>query len=132
MSDYTKVARADTFDFMAEYPGYGEMRSYTQALGAEQVALTWREMPPGTGGRGSYGHRHKTQEELVLVLDGEVTFKVGDDVFTAGEGEAVRLAPHAVRSIHNDSAEVARIVLVSVKTDDPEADVEFEEDFWPD
>ena len=50
-------------------------------------------MPPGTGGRGSYGHSHRTQEELVLVTRGTVTFKVGDDVFEAGPGDAVRLAP---------------------------------------
>ena len=93
MSDYTIAEREDAFDFMAEYPGYGEMRSYTDALGAEQVAFTWRTMPAGTGGRGSYGHRHKSQEEIYFVVSGEVTFKVNDDVFKAGAGTAVRLSP---------------------------------------
>lgn len=131
MSDFTKVARTDATDLMAEYPGYGEMRSYTAALGAEQVALSWREMSPGTGGRGSYGHRHKTQEELVLVIDGEVTFKVGGEVFTAAAGDAVRLSPSAYRSMHNDTDGPARVVLCSVRIDDVGADVEFEQDFWP-
>lgn len=131
MSDYTKVARAEAFDFMAKYPGYGEMRLYTEALGSEQVAFTWREMPPGTGGRGSYGHRHRTQEEIYFVVDGTITFKVGDEVFEAGPGDAVRMAPPAVRSIHNDTDEAARVILVSKKIDDPEGDVEIIEDFWP-
>ena len=86
MSDYTIAERDDAFDIMAEYPGYGEMRSYTEALGAEQVAFTWRRMPAGTGGRGSYGHRHKSQEEIYFVVSGEVTFKINDDVFKAGAG----------------------------------------------
>ena len=132
MSDYTKVSRTDAVDLMADYPGFGEMRAYTQGLDAEQVAITMREMPPGTGGRGSYGHRHKTQEEVVLVIGGEVTFKVGDEVFTAVEGDAVRLPPSAVRSIHNDGSEPAKIVLVSARIDDPQGDVELEEGFWPD
>ncbi len=81
MSDYTRLEREQASDWMADYEGFGEMRSYTEGLEAEQVALTWRRMPPGTGGRGSYGHSHRTQEELVLVLAGTVTFKVGDEIF---------------------------------------------------
>ena len=131
MSDYTIAARDDAFDFMAEYPGYGEMRSYTDALGAEQVAFTWRAMPAGTGGRGSYGHRHKSQEEIYFVVSGEVTFKVNDDVFKAGAGTAVRLSARALRSVHNDGPRDAELVLCSVRIDDPVADAVTQDDFWP-
>jgi quercetin dioxygenase-like cupin family protein len=131
MTDYTIAEREDAFDIMAEYPGYGEMRSYTEALGAEQVAFTWRTMPAGTGGRGSYGHRHKSQEEIYFVVSGEVTFKVNDDVFKAGAGTAVRLAPDALRSVHNDGAGDAVLVLCSVRVDDPVADALTQDDFWP-
>ena len=131
MSDYTIAERDDAFDIMAEYPGYGEMRSYTEALSAEQVAFTWRRMPAGTGGRGSYGHRHKSQEEIYFVVSGEVTFKVNDDVFKAGAGTAVRLEPQALRSVHNDGAGDAQLVLCSVRIDDPVADALTQDDFWP-
>ena len=53
-SGYTVASREDALDFMADYPGYGEQRWYTSALGAEQVSFSWRRMLPGTGGRGSY------------------------------------------------------------------------------
>ena len=131
MSDYTHVTRGDSADWMADYPGFGEMRSYTAGLEAEQVALTWRLMPAGTGGRGSYGHSHKTQEELMLVVSGTITVKVGDEVFEAGPGDAVRFAPAAVRSVHNDTDDDAVIVLVSTCVDDPQGDAEMHEDFWP-
>lgn len=131
MSDYTKASRAEATDYMAEYEGFGEMLSYTAASDAEQVALTWRRMPPGTGGRGSYGHRHKTQEELYLVLVGAVTFKVGDDEFRADPGDAVRVAPSALRSIHNDGEDDAEVVICSMRADDPQGDAEMEADFWP-
>ena len=116
---------------MAEYPGFGELRSFGGAVDAEQIAFSWRLMPPGTGGRGSYGHKHATQEEIVFVVSGTVTFKIGDDVFEAGPKTAVRIAPHAVRSIHNDGADEAEVILCSIRVDDVREDVELEEDFWP-
>jgi hypothetical protein len=61
-SGYTVASREDALDFMADYPEYGEQRWYTTALGAEGVSFSWRRMLPGTGGRGSYGHRHPGQE----------------------------------------------------------------------
>jgi uncharacterized cupin superfamily protein len=131
MSDYTVVQRDEALDFMAEYPGYGQMLSYTGALGAEDVAMTWRRMPPGTGGKGSYGHRHASQEEIYLVLAGEVTFKVGDDVFTAGPNTAVRVATDAYRSVHNDGEVDADLVICSVRRDDAMAETDTQEGFWP-
>lgn len=132
MSDYTVTARTDAVDFMAEYPGFGEMRSYTQELGAEQVAFSWRQMPPDTGGRGSYGHRHATQEEIYFVISGTLTFKVGDDVFEAGPGTAVRVAPNALRSVHNDTLEEVELVICSTRLEGgPDGDVTTEDDFWP-
>jgi mannose-6-phosphate isomerase-like protein (cupin superfamily) len=130
-TDYSVAQREEAEDYMAEYPGFGELRSFGGAIDAEQVAFSWRLMPPGTGGRGSYGHKHATQEEIMFVVAGTVTFKIGDDIFKAGPKTAVRIAPHAVRSIHNDGTDEAEVILCSVRVDDVRADVEMEEDFWP-
>jgi mannose-6-phosphate isomerase-like protein (cupin superfamily) len=129
MSGYTKVDLTDAPDVLGDYPG--EMRFLAGPLEAEQAALTYRRMPPGTGGRGSYGHRHKTQEELYLVVEGTLTFKVGDDVFEAGPGTAVRVAPETVRSVHNDTDADVVLVITSIKADEYDGEVEFEQDFWP-
>ena len=131
MSAYTVVKRDEAFDAMADYPGFGEMRFFTAAADAEQVAITWRLMPPGTGGRGSYGHRHTDQEEIYLVVRGTVTFKVGDDVFEAGPHTAVRVATDAYRSLHNDSADEAELVICSVRAEGTGAEPEMAPDFWP-
>ena len=48
----------DVPDVLGDYPG--EMRMLTTDLGTEQVAFTYRRMPQHTGGKGSYGHCHKT------------------------------------------------------------------------
>ena len=132
MPDYSITKRDGATDFMAQYEGFGEMRSYTEPLATEQIAFTWRQMPPHTGGRGSYGHRHLTQEEIYFVSSGTVTFKVGDDVFEADPGTAVRIGANELRSIHNDTDDVAEIILCSIRVDDVRADVETSDGFWPD
>jgi mannose-6-phosphate isomerase-like protein (cupin superfamily) len=128
---YAVAKREDATDWMAQYPGYGEMRWYSEALGTEQVSFSWRTMPPGTGGRGSYGHRHPGQEEVYFVISGTVTFKIGDDVFEAGPQTAVRMTGEEHYSIHNDSGDGAELLLFSTR--DPNATTERTpegEDFW--
>ena len=132
MSSYSVVSRDDATNWMADYPGFGEMRSFTSALGCDSVAFTWRVMPADTGGKGSYGHRHKDQEEIYFVARGTVHFKVGDDVFEAGPGTAVRVGTGAFRSVHNDGPDEAELVIVSPKATGDEAETEkTDADFWP-
>ena len=129
MADYTIVSVEDVPDFLGDYPG--EMHFFTGPLETEQVALTYRRMPPQTGGKGGYGHFHKTQEELVFVFSGTLQFKIGDEVIDVGPKHAVRFAPSAVRSIWNDSDEDAHILIVSTRIDNVRDDVEMVEGFWP-
>ena len=131
MPGYSVVERSDAADWMASYEGFGEMRSYTDALGTEEVAITWRRMPPDTGGRGSYGHRHRDQEEIYLVIRGRVQFKLDDDEFEAGPQTAVRVGKEVFRSIHNDGPEEAEIVICSKRAHRDEGEVEQKPDFWP-
>jgi mannose-6-phosphate isomerase-like protein (cupin superfamily) len=126
---YTIATRQDAVDYMAEYPGYGEMRWYTEAVGAEQVSFSWRSMPPGTGGRGSYGHRHPGQEEVYFVISGTATFKVGEQIFEAGPRSAVRVGGDAFRSVHNDSEAEVELLIFSNRLDP--APSEKQDDFWP-
>jgi mannose-6-phosphate isomerase-like protein (cupin superfamily) len=129
MSEYTKIALEDAPDVLGDYPG--EMRMLTYSVDAEQAALSWRRMPPDTGGRGSYGHSHKEQEEIYLVLDGDLTFKIGDDEFVAGPGTCVRIPGPSPRSVHNDTESDVVLVIAAAQVDDPEADLEKHDDFWP-
>ena len=128
MSGYSIVGREEAPDLMAEYPGFGEMRFFAQPADAEQVALTWRQMPPGTGGKGSYGHRHSEQEEIYFVLRGTLMFKLGDDIVEVGPHSAVRVAADVFRSVHNDGPDDAELVICSVRSDDA---AEMTPDFWP-
>jgi mannose-6-phosphate isomerase-like protein (cupin superfamily) len=129
MPGYTIVTLDDVPDILGDYPG--EMQFITYEIGAEQVALTYRRMPQHTGGKGSYGHIHKTQEEIYFVISGRLQFKLGDEVVEAGKGTAVRVAPDVARSVWNDEAEDAELIIVSTRIDDAQGDTESVPDFWP-
>jgi mannose-6-phosphate isomerase-like protein (cupin superfamily) len=115
--------------FEGNYPG--EMRLTTYEIDAEQTAFSYRRMPQHTGGKGSYGHRHKTQEEIYFVMSGKLQFKLDDDVLELGPGTIVRVGPQVVRSVWNDEPEDAELIICAAKIADPEGDVETVPDFWP-
>ena len=130
MADWTMRKLEEIPDVLGDYPG--EMRmSAVSDLGTEQVGFTWRRMPAQTGGKGSYGHRHKTQEEVYFVASGTLQFKLEDEVIDVVAGSVVRVAPEVARSVWNQGPGDAVVVIVSKKSDDPRADTESVEDFWP-
>jgi len=130
MGDYTIVRLEEIPDaFGGKYPG--EMRFLGGPLSVEQVTITHRTMPPKSGGKGGYGHRHKTQEELYYVISGTLQFKLDDEVMDLHGGTAVRVAPEVVRSVWNDGPDNAELMICSARIDDVRADAEMIEDFWP-
>jgi mannose-6-phosphate isomerase-like protein (cupin superfamily) len=129
MSSFQIVTLEDVDDWLGDYPG--EMRGITYAIGAEQVALTYRRMPQHTGSKGSYGHRHKTQEELYFVVAGTLQFKLGDEIVEVPKGSAVRVPPETWRGVWNDEPEDAELVIVSKRIEDPQGDGEMLDGFWP-
>jgi mannose-6-phosphate isomerase-like protein (cupin superfamily) len=115
--------------FGGQYPG--TMRFLTEPLDAEQVAVTHRDMPPGSGGKGGYGHRHKTQEEIYFVVSGRLQFKLDDEIIDVEGGSAVRVAPEVVRSVWNEGPDDAQLLILSLRMDNARDDAEMVEDFWP-
>jgi mannose-6-phosphate isomerase-like protein (cupin superfamily) len=130
MADYTIKRVEEVADVLGDYPG--EMRMMTGDLECEQVAFTYRRMPQHTGGKGSYGHRHKTQEEVYFVVSGKLQFKLGDEVHDLESGTAVRVPPETWRSVWNDEEEDAELIIVSKHVPGGSAeDAEYLKDFWP-
>ncbi len=129
MAAYQRIRVDEVPDWLGEYPG--EMRGITYAIGAEQVALTYRRMPQHTGSKDSYGHRHRELEELYLVLSGRLQFKLGDEIVELGALEALRVPPETVRGVWNDEPEDAELIIVSRRIEDPRGDTETLDGFWP-
>lgn len=130
MADYVIKKLEEAPDVLGDYPG--EMRMMTRELGAEKVAFTWRRMPPKTGGKGSYGHRHKEAEEVYFVASGTLQFKLEDEVVDVNAGTVVRVPPHVLRSVWNEGPDEAVLIIVSNHVPDAREDAEMVPDFWPD
>lgn len=130
MPGYTITRLDEVSDaFGGKYPG--TMRFLTGPLEAAQVAVTHRDMPPGSGGKGGYGHRHRTQEEIYFVISGRLQFKLDDEIVDVEGGSAVRVAPEVVRSVWNEGPDDAQLLIFSVRIDNAREDAEIVEDFWP-
>jgi mannose-6-phosphate isomerase-like protein (cupin superfamily) len=129
VAGYTIKRLNEMPDVLGDYPG--EMRMITYDVDADQVALTFRRMPAKTGGKGSYGHYHRTQEELYLVLSGTLQFKLDEEVVEVHGGTAVRVAPEVVRSVWNEGPDDAELVIASIKLAESAGDAVTVPDFWP-
>lgn len=131
MSNYTVVTIAEVENTFEAKGWPGAMRFLTNSLGNEQIAITHRVMPQHAGGKGGYGHKHKTQEEIIYVLKGELEVKLDDAVEVVKAGQVIRIAPEVVRSVWNEQPDDVEILILSAKTDDLGAETEIVKDFWP-
>ena len=109
------IVRAD--DVPDPYEGTdvpGEFRRLTDALGAEQVAVTLIRVPPHSDFEQGTGHTHSEIEELYLVARGTATFRCDDQVEKVTAPAVVRVSPGTVRSHRNEGDEPVEILVVSV------------------
>jgi mannose-6-phosphate isomerase-like protein (cupin superfamily) len=110
----------------------GEFKMLAKPLDTEQVAFTFRSIPPDFGGilGERTGHSHRTQEEIYYVISGTLRVKVGEEEIEVGPRTAIRFAPQAVRAVWNDGPETVEMVMVSTKVDDLRGEAEMHPDFW--
>jgi uncharacterized cupin superfamily protein len=73
-----------------------EARFAGGALECEQLGLSYQRLAPNV--RMPFGHRHKEQEEVYVVVEGSGKVKLGDDVAEVRQWDAVRVAPDTVRT----------------------------------
>jgi mannose-6-phosphate isomerase-like protein (cupin superfamily) len=128
MSGYSLVSLDDVKDILGDYPG--DMKPLKNPLGTTQVALTYRRMPEHTGAKGSYGHRHHVQEEVIYVISGQVQVKVDDEVVEVPARHAIRIAPGVVQGTWNDRPEDAEILIISTRLE-PDDTPDKVQGFWP-
>ena len=106
----------------------GEFRRLTDAVGAEQVAITLIRVPPHSDFEQGTGHSHAETEELYLVTRGSLTMRFDDEIRTVGAGSVARIAPGVVRSHRNEGDEPVELWAISRK--DGGSDATKVEDFW--
>jgi len=80
----------------------------TQLESGELAARMWRLAP----GQASTKHRHTTQTELYVVLEGTGRIRIGDEAFTLERLSTALVEPEVVRQVFNDSTDDALWLVV--------------------
>lgn len=113
--DY-EVAHTDDIDSVVPEE-YGGMWFFREPLDCENLGMTLLELEPGGKGK-AHDHASDGQEEVYLVVDGELTVDLGggedespEEEVTLEAGQAVRVAPGTWRQLHNDGDERVRIAI---------------------
>ena len=108
-----------------------EFRMGTQALELEHSGLTYQWVPPGY--RFPYGHTHKTQEEVYVVVRGGGRMKLDDEVIELKQWDAVRVPPRTWRGYEAGPEGLELLVTGAPHLgDSPRDDVEGQRDWWAD
>lgn len=105
---YATASTADVDSVIDEE--YGRMHFLRDPLSAEALGVTVMELAPGAAGK-EHDHSHDGQEEVYVVVDGEVTVEMPDGSVTLAEEEAIRLSADQTRQLRNEGEEPARLVL---------------------
>ena len=127
-NDHTIVRADDVEDVYAGSDVPGEFRPLTEALRAEQLALTLIRVPPHSDFEQGTGHYHDEVEEIYVVTRGTLTMRFGDEIHALAAGTAVRVAPNTRRSHRNEGDEPVDMWAVSHRRDEPDS-VKIDE-FW--
>jgi mannose-6-phosphate isomerase-like protein (cupin superfamily) len=108
-----------------------EFRHASRALELEQCGLCYQRIPPDY--RFPYGHTHKEQEEIYVVVRGSGRMKLDDEIVEVKEWDVVRVPPGTWRSYEGGTEGLEILVFGAPNLgQDPRKDVEGQRGWWAD
>jgi mannose-6-phosphate isomerase-like protein (cupin superfamily) len=131
VAEYTKVNLRDDVEDQA--PKFGmapniEMRMARVPLGLENSGLSYQRLVAGY--RLPFGHKHKTQEEVYIVVGGSMRAKVGDEVLELKQWDALRVPKDTMRSFEA-GPDGAELIAIGAPSTGP-GDGDIEQGWWSD
>jgi mannose-6-phosphate isomerase-like protein (cupin superfamily) len=102
-----------------------EARFARVALEAELIGLSYQRLAPNF--QVPFGHTHKTQEEVYIVLSGSVRMKLEDEVKELGPWDAIRVSKETARGFE---AGPEGVELIAIGAPGGPGDAEMTQDFW--
>ncbi|MDQ2967007.1 MAG: hypothetical protein M3R37_01645 [Actinomycetota bacterium] len=123
MSDYTHLNLKDVED---QAPNFGlgddlEFRMARVALGMENSGLSYLKVAPGF--RMPFGHKHKNQEEVYVLVSGKARMKIEDEVKDLKQWDAVRVHKDTMRSMEAGDEGAEFLVVGAPSTGPGDGDV---------
>jgi mannose-6-phosphate isomerase-like protein (cupin superfamily) len=131
MVDYTKVNLKEDVEDQA--PNFGlapdlEARMARVPLELEHSGISYQRLAPNF--RVPFGHKHKTQEEVYVVVSGSVRVKLEDEIVELKQWDAVRVPKETTRGFEAGPDGV-EIVAIGAPNTGP-GDAEVEQNWWGD
>jgi mannose-6-phosphate isomerase-like protein (cupin superfamily) len=98
MRDYTIVNIRESEDFAPKFGMPSELKAHfpKRELDCEIGAVGLERLAPGF--RQPFGHRHKTQEELYVIVSGGGRVKLDDEIVDVRQWDVIRVAPPVMRN----------------------------------
>jgi mannose-6-phosphate isomerase-like protein (cupin superfamily) len=131
MAGYTKLNLKQDVDDQAPNFGLGdnlEMRMARVPLELEQSGMSYQRIAPNF--RLPFGHKHKTQEEIYIVLSGSLRAKLEDEVVELGPFDAIRVHKDTMRGFEAGPEGVEVIAIGAPHT--PPGDADMVQGWWSD
>jgi len=123
MADYTVVNLKEVED---QAPKFGlspqlEARMARVALGLENSGVSYQRLAPDF--RVPFGHRHKNQEEIYVLVSGSARIKLEDEVVDLKPFDAVRVPKDTMRGFEAGPEGAEFIAIGAPNTGPGDADV---------
>jgi mannose-6-phosphate isomerase-like protein (cupin superfamily) len=128
MADYTVVNLKEVED---QAPNFGlspqlEARMARVALGLENSGVSYQRMAPNF--RVPFGHKHRNQEEVYVLVSGSARIKLEDEVVDLKPFDAVRVPKDTMRGFEAGPEGAEFIAIGAPNTGPGDADVV--QDWW--
>ncbi|HLF67720.1 MAG TPA: cupin domain-containing protein [Gaiellaceae bacterium] len=98
-----------------------EARFARETLGLERAGFSFQRLAPDA--RMPFGHRHREQEELYVVVEGGGRVALDDEVVEVEQWDAVRVAPETMRCFEAGPDGLTFLVFGSPYTGPGDADL---------
>lgn len=129
MSDFTQLNLKDDVENASEKFGLApnmEARFGRNALGLQGGGFSYQRLAPNF--RGPFGHRHRTQEEVYVIVGGSGRVNVEGEVHELRQFDALRFPPQTARAFE---AGADGLELIAIGFGEG-GDAEVLQDFWVD
>ncbi|MFZ0342567.1 MAG: cupin domain-containing protein [Gaiellaceae bacterium] len=105
-----------------------EFRAATAELGLQESGLCYQRVPPGC--RFPFGHTHRRQEEVYVVVRGGGRMKLDDEIVALGEWDAVRVPAGTWRG-YEAGPDGLELLVFAAPREDQRDDVDGRRGWWP-
>jgi mannose-6-phosphate isomerase-like protein (cupin superfamily) len=103
-------------------PDEMQLRMAKDPLECQNAGVTLLRLGPGY--RAPFGHKHKTQEEIYILVKGDARMKIEDEVVELQPMTAVRVDPGTMRGYEAGSEGADLIVIGAPRTGPGDGDME--------